>query len=71
MVAEYRLDDLELETLQALFERPSSDPMYLVYPVTTERQVGYLQQFVAHKIDIEKCDYFIDVEAGDEVGSEG
>ena len=48
-----------------------SDPVYLVYPVTTEHQVDYLQQFVPYKIDIEKNDYFIDVEAGNEVGSDG
>lgn len=53
--------NLDLRALQAMYDRPSDDPMYDCYPIGPI-QATQLQAYVGVPIDLTRYDYFIESE---------
>lgn len=64
LVGELPLEGLSLAALQALFSVPAHDPMYDSFPVRAEH-LPILQSKVAHPIDLEGHDYFVEADAAE------
>lgn len=62
ILGEEPLGGVQLSQLQALFRRPPSDPMFDCYAVAAPH-TPVLQQWVAHRIDLARHDYFVEAEA--------
>jgi len=58
LVFDAPLVDLNLETLQMIFDVPKSDPMYDCWPVK-EEHVPLLRPHVDCSIDLDRYDYFV------------
>ena len=56
LVGEWQLIDIELGELQAMFDRPSDDPMYLEYEVKPEH-VERLERATGQKLDLGQFEY--------------
>ena len=58
LVFDAPLIDLNLETLQMIFDVPKSDPMYDCWPVK-EEHAPLLRPHVDCSIDLDRYDYFV------------
>ena len=59
LVGEYRLVDIDLPALQALFGVETEDPMYDAWPVGPA-EMAVLRDHIAGEIDQERYDYFLE-----------
>jgi hypothetical protein len=64
LVGEWSLQGIELPELQRLFGVLDDDPMYDCFRVE-QKHVGRLQQAVAHQIDLERFEYFVEAYRGE------
>lgn len=61
LIVQLPLNDIEVDFLRELWERPADDPMHYVYSVSPQG-ADALASYVDHEFDFEKYDYFVDRE---------